>query len=274
MQIMKLKHVTLNSLIMGVFLSMQSIPAIAAPSDAMVQELAQKLDALGREVNVLRGENEKLTHELEQIKSNQRKGFLAIDERFEKNQPAAPVKSTKPPVKKKPVAQSIPNTPKNTRPTNATKKPIVGSVTKKPVVKKPEAKPTNKHSTNSEKAEYNQAYQLLKGDRQKGINAFTVFLQKHPNSPLAENAHYWIGEAKYAKKDYKGAIDSFVVVLNKYKSGRKAPDAAVKLGYSFYALKDWVLAKRTFDDVLRYFPGSNAAKLAKARLDRMQKEGH
>ena len=91
---------------------------------------------------------------------------------------------------------------------------------------------------------------------------------------LAENAHYWIGEAHYATKNYRGAIDSFVVVLNKYKSGRKAPDAAVKLGYSFYALKDWTLARRTFNDVLRYFPGSNAAKLAKSRLDRMQKEGH
>jgi tol-pal system protein YbgF len=91
---------------------------------------------------------------------------------------------------------------------------------------------------------------------------------------LAENAHYWIGEAWYSQRNYRQAIDSFIVVLNKYKKGRKAPDAAVKLGYSFYALKDWNMARRTFNDVLRYFPNSHAAQLAKARLDKMRSEGH
>ncbi|HEC04797.1 MAG TPA: tol-pal system protein YbgF [Thiothrix sp.] len=267
-----IKRSALVSAIAGALLSVSVASVHAAPDDALVQELAQKIEELGREVNVLRGDNEKLTHELEQLKSNQKKGFLAIDERFEKNTTTKPVVAK--PATAKPVAATAVKAPVKpvATPVVATGKPTVAkNVTPKPVTPQ---KQVQKKSTNVEKAEYNRAYQVLKGNRQQGINAFTAFLGKYPNSPLAENAHYWIGEAKYAKKDYKGAIDSFVVVLNKYKSGRKAPDAAVKLGYSFYALKDWALARRTFNDVLRYFPGSNASKLAQARLDRMQKEGH
>ncbi len=252
-------RVTVSSLLVGAFLALQSTVVHAAPDNSLVEELSQKVDALGLEINDLRGENEKLNHELEQLKSNQKKGFLAIDERFEKRQVTPKPVKPAPPVAVKSAVKAAPLKPSPVKPTST-------KTVKKPVPSKPAA--------NSEKAEYNHAYQTLKGNRQAGINRFTAFLKKYPTSPLAENAHYWIGEAKYAKKDYKGAIDSFVVVLNKYKSGRKAPDAAVKLGYSFYALKDWTLSRRTFNDVLRYFPGSNAAKLAQARLDRMQKEGH
>ena len=252
------------SVIVGLLISFQSTMVSAAPDAGLVQELSIKLDALGREINELRGQNEKLNYELEQLKLNQKKGFLAIDERLDKQRSITTSSQG---------ASPKPAPSKTTKPTNAKH---VTAVKSAPPSKKPAAaKPTvSKPSPKGEKAEYNQAYQLLKGNRQAGINAFTAFLSKYPTSPLAENAHYWIGEAKYAQKNYKGAIDSFVVVLNKYKSGRKAPDAAVKLGYSFFALKDWELAKRTFNDVLRYFPGSNAAKLAQARLDRMQKEGH
>jgi len=251
------------SVFVGVLLSLQPT-LLSAADNTLIQELSRRIDAMGREINELRGENEKLNYELGRLRQNQKKGFLAIDERLEKNQQAA---ASRPRPAVKPQA----------RPTvKPVAKPRAPAKPARPVSKKPPAtaKTAVKPAANNEKAAYNHAYETLKGNRQAGINEFKAFLVKYPTSRLAENAHYWIGEANYRTKNYRGAIDSFVVVLNKYKSGRKAPDAAVKLGYSFYALKDWTLARRTFNDVLRYFPGSNAAKLAKSRLDRMQKEGH
>lgn len=246
----------------GVFLTMQSVVATAQDSAAM-QELYQKIEAMGREIDQLRGDNEKLNYQVEQLKLNQKKGFMAIDERL-----ANTNKKPTQPFPAKPVQPSAVKPAPTAKPAQApATKPAPAPMPTKPVA-------ASKPAPQNEKAAYNAAYETLKGNRNAGVGAFTKFLQTYPNSTLAENAHYWIGEAKYAQKDYKGAIDSFVVVLNKYKSGRKAADAAVKLGYSFYELKDWTLARRTFNDVLRYFPGSNAAKLATARLDRMQKEGH
>ena len=230
------------------------------------QELYQRIESLGREINQLRGNNEKITHELEQLKANQKKGFLAIDDRIDKlsqqkSKLAPPAPPTKP----------VPTKPKVAPKPRPTPKQQSKPVPKKPI---PVRRPTAASKRVDIKKAYNHAYDALKLNRREGIKQFNLFLKKYPTSSLAENANYWIGEAKYALRDYRGAANAFVIVLNKYKSGRKAPDAAVKLGYSFYELKDWTLARRTFQDVLRYFPKSNAAKLAQQRIQRMQKEGH
>lgn len=247
------------SVVVGVLFSLQPT-VLSAADNTLMQELSRRIDTMGREINDLRGENEKLNYEIGRLRQNQKKGFLAIDERLEKDQQAAASRLAVKPQARPPIKR-VPKPAKPVRRPVTKKQPAAAKVAKKP-------------AANNEKAAYNHAYETLKGNRQGGINEFKAFLVKYPTSRLAENAHYWIGEANYAKKNYRGAIDSFVIVLNKYKSGRKAPDAAVKLGYSFYALKDWTIARRTFNDVLRYFPGSNAAKLARLRLARMKKEGH
>lgn len=263
------------SILITVLPLLGSHSAYASPTPIAIQELYQKVESLGREIDQLRGNNEKINHELELLKSNQKKGFIAIDDRIDKLQKQRSRVVVKPMVTPKVVPQTRPQPKPNVKP-----RPVKPAVARPAVPTKPArvvagrvAPRVDSKATMVKKA-YNHAYDTLKSNRRQGINQFNLFLKKYPTSPLAENANYWIGEAKYALRDYKGAANSFVIVLNKYKSGRKAPDAAVKLGYSFYALKDWNLAKRTFQDVLRYFPKTNAAKLAQKRLQRMQHEGH
>lgn len=124
------------------------------------------------------------------------------------------------------------------------------------------------------KAEYNQAYKALVNNPASAVPAFRAFLDKYPSHELAANAQYWLGEALYAQKDYAGATTEFMVVLKKHKSSPKAPGAALKLGYSFYELKQWDFARRTLEDTIRFFPDSNAATLAKHRLEKITAEGH
>lgn len=124
------------------------------------------------------------------------------------------------------------------------------------------------------KAEYNQAYKALVNDPGSAVPAFRAFLSKYPTHELAANAQYWLGEALYAQKDYSGATEEFMVVLKNHKSSPKAPGAALKLGYSFYELKQWDFARRTLEDTIRFFPDSNAAGLAKQRLEKITAEGH
>ncbi len=124
------------------------------------------------------------------------------------------------------------------------------------------------------KAEYNQAYKALVTDPGSAVPAFRAFLSKYPDHELAANAQYWLGEALYARKDYSGATEEFMAVLKNHKSSPKAPGAALKLGYSFYELRQWDFARRTLEDTIRFFPGSNAASLAKHRLKKMTAEGH
>lgn len=269
---MKFKKTITQVLLGSTLILSGSLAQAADPDSEALIELYQRLEVMGKEINQLRGENETLRHDLTQVKKSQKQAFLAIDDRMDearKNQVKA--------VAAKPVvAQQKPAVPVKPAPPRM-QPPVVAkpAVTKPAPTKPTPAKPTPAQKAGAnDKVDYSKAYEILKKNRQAGINSFKAFLVKYPKSPLAENAHYWIGEAWYSQRNYRGAIDSFVVVLNKYKSGRKAPDAAVKLGYSFYALKDWSMARRTFNDVLRYFPKSHAAKLAKARLEKMKQEGH
>lgn len=123
------------------------------------------------------------------------------------------------------------------------------------------------------KAAYNQAYKLLVNDPVSAVPAFRSFMSDHPEHELIANAQYWLGEALYAQKDYSGATEEFMRVLKNHKGSPKAPGAALKLGYSFYELRQWDFARRTLEDTVRFFPDTNAAKLAANRLERMKSEG-
>jgi tol-pal system protein YbgF len=126
-----------------------------------------------------------------------------------------------------------------------------------------------------ERSVYDEAFNTLLKMPKDAIPAFRKFLKDYPNSSLASSAQYWIGEALYAEKDYKGASDEFLVVLKDYKGSDKAPGAALKLGYSFYELKEWDKARKTLEDVISFFPDNAETKQkAQERLDKMKAEGH
>lgn len=127
--------------------------------------------------------------------------------------------------------------------------------------------------THKPKAAYNQAYKLLVNNPASAVPAFRAFITDYPQHELVANAQYWLGEALYAQKDYSGATEEFMQVLKNHKGSPKAPGAALKLGYSFYELRQWDFARRTLEDTVRFFPDTNAAKLATNRLERMATEG-
>jgi tol-pal system protein YbgF len=114
---------------------------------------------------------------------------------------------------------------------------------------------------------YNQAFDILKaGKYVDAITAFQQFLQSYPQSSLADNAQYWLGESYYVTRDFQNAAAAFQTVLDRWPDSRKAPDALLKLGYTQAELKHIAQARATLSSVSTRFPGSDAANLAAARL--------
>jgi tol-pal system protein YbgF len=121
-----------------------------------------------------------------------------------------------------------------------------------------------------EQASYDVAFNALKGsDFPKAISGFRNFVATYPSSPLASNAQYWLGEAYYVTKEYQNAIAAFQKVTTDYPDSRKAPDALVKIGFTQSALGRNGDARVTLEDVVRRYPGTEAAQLAAERLKRM-----
>jgi tol-pal system protein YbgF len=126
-----------------------------------------------------------------------------------------------------------------------------------------------------DKTTYQTAFALLKDSQyDRAIAAFQKFLVSFPNSPLADNAQYWLGEAYYVNKSFPDAQVAFQRVLDKYPQSRKRPDALLKIGYCQYELKQWDLAKETLSKVAAQFSDTPAGHLAQQRLDKMATEQH
>jgi tol-pal system protein YbgF len=121
-----------------------------------------------------------------------------------------------------------------------------------------------------EQAVYAQAFDALKaGSYSTAITGFKGFLASYPQSPLAENAQYWLGETYYVNHDYDSAGEAFRAVLRKWPDSRKGGDALLKLGYTQFEQKQWAAARTTLTAVTQKYPGSDAAKLASDKLRRI-----
>jgi tol-pal system protein YbgF len=130
-------------------------------------------------------------------------------------------------------------------------------------------------SADTDKGAYQAAFDLLKaGQYDRAIAGFQAFLSTYPNSALADNAQYWLGEAYYVNKQFPESLAAFQRVVEKYPGSRKLPDALLKIGYCDYELKDYSAARSALEQVPAKFPDSASARLAQQRLEKMAAEKH
>jgi tol-pal system protein YbgF len=126
-----------------------------------------------------------------------------------------------------------------------------------------------------DKAGYQAAFNLLKdGQYDRAIAAFQKFLATYPDSALADNAQYWLGEAFYVNKAFPEAQAAFQRVVDKYPQSRKIPDALLKIGFCRYEMKQWDSAREVLTQVVTRYADSPAGRLAQQRLDKMTAEKH
>ena len=90
--------------------------------------------------------------------------------------------------------------------------------------------------------------------------------QDIPKSALAPSAQYWIGNAHFARKDYKAAIASQRQLLLAWPDSPKVPDALLNVASAQSELGDNAAARRTLEELIGKFPQSDAAAKAKQRL--------
>jgi len=95
---------------------------------------------------------------------------------------------------------------------------------------------------------------------------FQQFLANFRATDLGDNAQFWIGEARYARRDLSGAMAAFREVVNRYPEGNKVPDALLKVGDCQHGLGDIEGARKSYRSVVDRFPLAAAAAVAEDRL--------
>jgi len=118
-----------------------------------------------------------------------------------------------------------------------------------------------------EQGAYDAALVLFRaGDFGGAIKGLQSFLLRYPQSPFVPAAHYWIGNAHYALKDYRNAIAAQQIVIDRFADSPRAPEAMLNIAASQEELKQRTAARATLQRVLKDYPDSESAKFAKERL--------
>ena len=194
-------------------------------------DLSGQIQRQAEEISRLRGQIETLGYELETAKKRQQDFYLDLDTRLRKYETAA--------------AQSA------------------------AAAANPETQPTAKPAVDTarEGQDYEAALNQFKAGKYKEAAAgFGTFVQKYPDSSLAPNAQYWLGNAWYAQRDCKRAIEAQSVVTTRYADSPKAPDAWLAIATCQQEMGNPTGAKRSLESVLAKYPTAPAADTARERL--------
>jgi tol-pal system protein YbgF len=215
-------------------LALSSAVRAQAPDSTLTLELLQRIEQLELEVRYIRGELELYRHQVEGLQ--QERAATASAERPAVSDSPAPV----PPPSTEVSAPDAERTPPVPPPTIA---------------------------TGAEQADFDAALDELRdGHYAQAIADFQGFLNAYPDSRLAGDAQYRLGESYYVSRDYEAAKEAFINLGLRYPQSARLPDALLKLGYIYGELGDAARARDVLQKLMQVYPDSQAADLAEQQL--------
>ncbi len=149
-------------------------------------------------------------------------------------------------------------------------KPSTQATAKRPAESRPQpapAQPPSQAPTMSPQEAYSVAYNdYLKGNYDLAVESFKLYRQQFPESPLADNALYWIGECRYSQRKFEEAIDAFDELILTYPQGDKAAAAYLKKGLSFIELGRKPEALAALKLLVARYPLEEEARIAQDKI--------
>lgn len=196
-------------------------------------DLQSQVEALNVELRKLRGQNEEVTHNLQDGEKRLKDFYVDLDARlrhFETAEEAAKVAAAVPLVM--PVA--ISTDPSDPAPQNRA---------------------------------YESAYAMSKaGNHDGAAKAFQEFLKKYPDSAYAPNAKYGLGNAQFALRNYKDAEESYQGLLVATPNFAKAAEVMFNIAGCQQEMNQNTAAKKTLKQLVVKYPNSEAAAKANQLL--------
>jgi tol-pal system protein YbgF len=209
--------------------SQSRLERLVESRNQMQLQMQLQLDQIATELQNLRGTVERNSYDIEQTIQRQRELFIEVD--------------------------NLRNQVKN-------------SASAAPALEASAASNEGIYSENvDEQAAYQSAVDLIlkKRDYSGAIDAFNQFRRQFPESSFTPNAHYWLGQLYFAKKQFTEAKASFAAVVS-FAESNKRPDALVKLGDIEKQNNNVSAANNYYQQVISEYPSSSSAQEAKQSL--------
>jgi len=259
---MKPNHFIFRALVVGLVTGLITGPLALPEASAqgrnnqLVVELLSRIEQLEREIRQLRGDLERNQYQ----QSDMLRRLESLENRSGAAGPPSDRATASAPRVRTPVV--ITSSPEDERSAQTDS----GVIVYDPPARR--ARPVSSR----EQAAFDEAFRnLQEGRYPEAAGGFEGFLNRHPDSQLAPDAYYWLGETHYTVRDFARARDAFVALGVNHPDSDKLPDALLKLGYVYDALGDKTKARRVLEKLMQTYPDSQAASLGQARLNMLRR---
>ena len=101
------------------------------------------------------------------------------------------------------------------------------------------------------------------------MQEFQDYLKHYPETDLASNAQFYIGEIRFAQQEYEQAVDAYSMVLDNYPKSFKLAPAHLKKGLALVAIGQETSGVYELRTVIRLYPGTDEERRARAKLREM-----
>lgn len=223
-------------------------------------ELMDRIDSLQAELQEMRALSEEQVHQIESLKQRQRDLYLDLDRRLSRVEREGGAVS--------PVAnQGLGDANGSPALVGSGQQLVAGANN---VVEVPPQNIEETDALTEEREAYQKAFNLLRQlQYDPATAAFQNFIKKYPKGRYAHIAQYWLGEASYARRDFKQAITDYQLLIDHYPQSPKLAEAMLKMGYSRWELKAIIGAKTILDQLVEQYPNSSEAKQAQPLLEKL-----
>jgi tol-pal system protein YbgF len=117
---------------------------------------------------------------------------------------------------------------------------------------------------------YNNALRDYNGNNNDlATQEFSDYLKFYPNTDLAGNCYYYMGEIQFRQGKYDQAAQSYDQVLQNFPTGNKAASAQLKKGFALIELGKQDDGVSELRRVIQRYPKSNEALQARERLRKL-----
>ncbi len=107
------------------------------------------------------------------------------------------------------------------------------------------------------------------GNNELATQEFSQYLQFYPNTDLAGNCYFYLGEIQFRQANYQQAAQSYDQVLQNFPSGNKAASAQLKKGFALIELGKQDDGVAELRHVIQRYPHSPEALQARERLHKL-----
>lgn len=107
------------------------------------------------------------------------------------------------------------------------------------------------------------------GNNDLATQEFSDYIKFYPNTDLAGNAYFYLGEIQFKQANYQQAAQSYDQVLQNFPSGNKAASAQLKKGFSLIELGKQDDGVSELRHLIQRYPKTPEALQARERLHKL-----